>query len=556
MSGLHLIGGALNEAISITSAVNELQEEHAGLAKERTDIVKRVQAKFGEAFKPGDDTPDTSALHNLECELDDDQAELIALRAQLMAAEAAEAAEITGDATEPSEGPHVVVVGAGVAGIVAAQKLLQGGARVTLIEGRDRVGGRVHTHRNSSYTYELGAAWVHGSGAEAENPVADLAREHGIELYPTFQNDLKLYTALGRPVPKMMLRRTLEAWEQEDQKLVELAETIDGDHQGDMSISDGLKIVRAGMAERRSIDAIEEKSSLQSEGGANTGASGGGANTGDVLEWIWRREELDAGASLEGISLRAWEDAPHDDVVGGGEALVLPGYDRLLGAMAPTVVQQVCNAAQEKDSKRPEEASDGEHEEETNLQILMQTKVVAVIKTSLHRDGEVEHGEKPHNADQESPASALFEAAPVFCGRKAGFVFKLGGKGLGYYVDSGGSGSGSGGGNGGGSGGGSGGHIQFIVEVENVAGRGGIPDGGGDGDDSEGSQDSRRVPTRHGYQADAVLITVPLGCLRANPPPIRFEPPLPNSKLQALVSALQAHILFRSLQILTTCLEY
>lgn len=39
--------------------------------------------------------------------------------------------------------PHVCVVGAGVAGLRCADILLQYGAKVTILEGRDRVGGRV-----------------------------------------------------------------------------------------------------------------------------------------------------------------------------------------------------------------------------------------------------------------------------------------------------------------------------------------------------------------------------------------------------------------------------
>lgn len=39
--------------------------------------------------------------------------------------------------------PHVCIVGAGVAGLRCADVLLQHGAKVTILEGRDRVGGRV-----------------------------------------------------------------------------------------------------------------------------------------------------------------------------------------------------------------------------------------------------------------------------------------------------------------------------------------------------------------------------------------------------------------------------
>lgn len=42
--------------------------------------------------------------------------------------------------------PHIGIVGAGVAGLRCADILLQHGAKVTILEGRDRVGGRVSSY--------------------------------------------------------------------------------------------------------------------------------------------------------------------------------------------------------------------------------------------------------------------------------------------------------------------------------------------------------------------------------------------------------------------------
>jgi monoamine oxidase len=62
----------------------------------------------------------------------------------------------------------VVVLGAGAAGLAAARDLSQAGLRVTLIEGRGRVGGRVLTihDAHAPVPLELGAEFVHGAAPE------------------------------------------------------------------------------------------------------------------------------------------------------------------------------------------------------------------------------------------------------------------------------------------------------------------------------------------------------------------------------------------------------
>jgi monoamine oxidase len=57
----------------------------------------------------------------------------------------------------------VVIIGAGIAGLAAGRLLARAGRRVTLIEARDRVGGRIHTrHLAPDLPIELGAEFVHG----------------------------------------------------------------------------------------------------------------------------------------------------------------------------------------------------------------------------------------------------------------------------------------------------------------------------------------------------------------------------------------------------------
>ncbi|MBN2840882.1 MAG: FAD-dependent oxidoreductase, partial [Coriobacteriia bacterium] len=69
----------------------------------------------------------------------------------------------------------VVVIGAGIAGLSAAQRLKAAGAEVVVLEARDRVGGRVHSGVNSAgTTIDNGATWIHGNQAEFEALVAGM----------------------------------------------------------------------------------------------------------------------------------------------------------------------------------------------------------------------------------------------------------------------------------------------------------------------------------------------------------------------------------------------
>jgi predicted NAD/FAD-dependent oxidoreductase len=70
--------------------------------------------------------------------------------------------------------PHVCVVGAGVAGLRCADLLLQKGVKVTILEGRNRVGGRLCQSKVLGHAVDLGPNWIHGTD---DNPILDLAKE-------------------------------------------------------------------------------------------------------------------------------------------------------------------------------------------------------------------------------------------------------------------------------------------------------------------------------------------------------------------------------------------
>ena len=77
----------------------------------------------------------------------------------------------------------VVVVGAGVAGLVAARAVRDAGHEVVLLEARDRVGGRLlNEDLGDGKVVEVGGQWV-GPGQER---LYALARELGVDTYPTW----------------------------------------------------------------------------------------------------------------------------------------------------------------------------------------------------------------------------------------------------------------------------------------------------------------------------------------------------------------------------------
>ncbi|KAF9961801.1 hypothetical protein BGZ72_001717 [Mortierella alpina] len=95
---------------------------------------------------------------------------------------------------------NILIIGGGMAGLGAARELSKHPhVHVTLLEARDRLGGRIVTHRNlispemessglvppgsSEIAFDFGASWIHG--VDESNPIMRLVKAGHVEYYHT-----------------------------------------------------------------------------------------------------------------------------------------------------------------------------------------------------------------------------------------------------------------------------------------------------------------------------------------------------------------------------------
>ncbi|KMK73567.1 flavin-containing amine oxidase [Kocuria rhizophila] len=94
----------------------------------------------------------------------------------------------------PLASPDVIVVGAGISGLTAADVLMERGLDVLVLEARDRVGGRTEGGRFASGTpIELGGQWV----GPTQDEVLALAERLGLETFTVHDSGVSLLFADG-----------------------------------------------------------------------------------------------------------------------------------------------------------------------------------------------------------------------------------------------------------------------------------------------------------------------------------------------------------------------
>jgi len=190
----------------------------------------------------------------------------------------------------------ILILGAGMAGLAAARSLTAAGFEVLVLEGRERLGGRIWTDRSRTSPVDLGASWIE---LRKLNPLAALARQWRVPTRYTDFGSVALYDYDGRRLRSDRVERITDAFE----RLV-------------------LKAQSQGVPDRTSVaDCLAR--SLNGRPLERQSRR--------VWQWAMATQACEYGADLRDLSLNHFDE--HYEME-WDDLLVVGGYDRLVERMA------------------------------------------------------------------------------------------------------------------------------------------------------------------------------------------------------------------------------
>lgn len=190
----------------------------------------------------------------------------------------------------------VLVIGAGIAGLRAAEVLVANGRRVIVLEARDRLGGRIHTDRSWGVPVELGASWIHGV---EDNPIAALATAKGITTLAT-DYDSVVYGADGQRLGNGALDDIEE----------QVADLVEAGREGSPDTDEPLRSALDRAIAAADLDPSERL---------------------NVEMGITASVEHEYATDAVNLSATNFDDGTDE---GGGDALLPEGYDQVVAAVA------------------------------------------------------------------------------------------------------------------------------------------------------------------------------------------------------------------------------
>jgi monoamine oxidase len=156
-----------------------------------------------------------------------------------------------------------LIIGGGIAGLTAARHLTEAGLRVTLLEARERLGGRIYTQSTGKFPVELGAEFIHGR----PNEILSLAAEGAAPIVPvqgSFRRKIngewadaghlmekvdQLFSRLPKKEPDESFQYYLDRSGEDDDVKQQALRYVEGFHAADPSLISARSIRRDSEAE-------------------------------------------------------------------------------------------------------------------------------------------------------------------------------------------------------------------------------------------------------------------------------------------------------------------
>lgn len=203
----------------------------------------------------------------------------------------------------------VVIVGAGISGLEAGHELNSRGIDVLVLEGRDRVGGRIVSYNINNTALDLGGSWIHGLNKKKigfENPIYKIALANNIKIIQTDGSE-DFYDSKGNQIDPELSEYYNEKYEKFIEKIT--SSMTQAEQQG-LSVKDMVEKYYS------SIDPIDKE---------------GHAMTEHVLRSY---HDMDQAADFGDISFATAFETQYYDGDESNEAIFIDGYSQIANCLA------------------------------------------------------------------------------------------------------------------------------------------------------------------------------------------------------------------------------